>query len=80
VKTDYNHILAARNRTKKQHKVYLHEATCNMLRGFAGGTISENICAIVNAFLEKTGRDMSFLDKSTLNQIKNIRRAISTLH
>jgi hypothetical protein len=75
--TDYTEILLARNRTKLPHKVYLHEATVNMLRGFAGGSVSENTCAIVNAFLEQTGHVMTFLDPATRLQISKIRRVIT---
>ena len=72
-------ILKARNRVKRVHKVYMHEATVNMLNDFAGGTVSENVNAIVCAFLQKIGRDMSYLDDKTVKQINNLRRAITTL-
>lgn len=75
---NHTEILSARNRTKIQHKTYLHEATINMLDGYCGGTVSKNICAIVSAFLQQIGKDMSFLDGSTLLQIQKIRRAITS--
>ena len=50
----------------------------NMLDGFAGGTVSENICAIVAAFLEKTGHNMIFLKDCDRLRIKEIRRAITS--
>jgi hypothetical protein len=44
---DCGKILLARNRTRKQHKVYLYEAEITMLGGLAGGTVSDNVHAIV---------------------------------
>jgi hypothetical protein len=76
--TNHSDILSARNRTKRQHKTYLHEATINMLNGYCGGSVSENICAIVNAFLQQIGKDMDFLDPATRSQITAIRRAITS--
>jgi len=76
---NHTEVLMARNRTKRQYKIYLHEATANMLEGFADGTRSENICAIVNAFLRRIGKDVSFLDENTLSQINKLRRAITAL-
>jgi hypothetical protein len=74
----HTEIYLARNRTKRQHKIYLHEATINMLNGFAGGTVSENVNAIVCAFLQKIGKQMNYLDDQTLRQINEIRRALTT--
>ena len=59
-------------------KIFLYEAMANMLDGFAGGTVSENICAIVAAFLEKTGHNMIFLKDYDRLRIKEIRRAITS--
>lgn len=62
---------------RKQHKVYLYEAEINMLNGFAGGTVSDNVHAIIAAFLSRVGKDMSFLKDRDKNRIKEIRRAIT---
>jgi hypothetical protein len=70
-------ILLARNKTKQQHKVYIYEAMCNMLEGFAGHTISENIFALTAAFLEKTGHKLDFLKDSDRLIINDLRRAIT---
>lgn len=72
-------ILIARNRTKRQHKVYLYEAEISMLDGMAGGTVSENVHAIVASFLRKIGKKTDFLKETDINQINNIRRAITVL-
>jgi hypothetical protein len=72
-------MLLARNKTKRQHKVYLYEATINMLDGFAGGTVSDNINAIVSAFFLRCGKDMPYLKKRDTFRIKEIRRAITLL-
>ena len=74
---DHSGILIARNRTRQAHKVYLYEATKKMLDGFAGGTVSDNVNAIVCAFLEKTGHDMSFLKTRDRLRIKEIRRVLT---
>jgi hypothetical protein len=76
-RVNHGEILLARNRTRKQHKIYLYEAEINMLSGFAGGTVSDNIHAIVAAFLIKIGRKMEFLKERDLNRIKMLRRAIT---
>lgn len=73
----YDNILLARNRVRRQHKIYLYEAEINMLKGFTDGTISDNVHAIVAAFLSRIGRDMSFLKERDLSRIKEIRRAIT---
>ena len=70
-------ILMARNRVKKQHKVYLYEAEINMLDGLAGGSVSENVHAIIASFLRKTGHVMDFLKETDTMQINRIRRAIT---
>jgi len=70
-------ILMARNRTRKQHKVYLYEAEISMLNGFAGGTVSDNVHAIVASFLNKIGKKMDFLKERDINRINEIRRAIT---
>jgi hypothetical protein len=77
MKTNCSEILLARNRTKKQHKVYLYEAEINMLNDFAGGSVSENVHAIIAAFLKQTGHIMSFLKEKDHLQINNIHRAIA---
>ena len=76
---DCGKILLARNRVKEPHKVYLYEAQINILSGFAGGTVSENVHAIVAAFLKRIGKKMPYLKKSDHIQINNIRRAITAL-
>ena len=77
--TDHTEILLARNRTKRQHKVYIYEAMANMLDGFAGNSISENICMIVAAFLQQCGKNMDFLKSYDHLKIQGIRRAITSL-
>jgi hypothetical protein len=77
MKTDNKKILLARNRTKQQHKVYVYEAMKNMLDGFAGHSISENLFAISAAFLQQTGKCMGFLTYNDHLLIKEIRRAIT---
>ena len=72
-----NIVLLARNKNKKQHKIYIYEAMINMLNGFAERSVSENICAIVAAFLEKTNHDMSFLKDKDRLRINKICRAIT---
>jgi hypothetical protein len=71
-------ILLARNRVKKQHKVYLYEAEIGMLDGMAGGSVSENVHAIVASFLRRIGKQMDYLKEEDIKQINNIRRAIAT--
>jgi hypothetical protein len=71
---NHHNVLIARNRTRRQHKVYLYEAEMNMLSKF--GSVSDTVHAIVAAFLKKTGHDMSFLKERDHNKIKEIRRAI----
>jgi hypothetical protein len=71
-------ILLSRNKSKRQHKVYIYEAMCNMLSGFAGHTISENIFALTASFLERTGHKMDFLKSSDRLIINDIRRAITS--
>lgn len=78
-KTNCKEILLARNRTKRQHKVYIYEAMKNMLDGFAGHSISENLFALSAAFLQQTGKCMDFLTERDLLLIKEIRRAIAPL-
>lgn len=78
MKTNHNEIYLARNQNRIQHKVYIYDAVKNILNGYAGGTVSDNINAIVCAFLEKTGHDMSFLKKRDILRIKEIRRAITS--
>jgi hypothetical protein len=74
---DCSEILMARNRTRKQHKVYLYEAEINMLEGFAGGTVSDNVHAIVAFFLRKIGKQMDFLKSRDFNRINALHRAIT---
>ena len=71
-------ILIARNRTKKQVKVFMYEAVGNMLEGLAGQTRSENIFGLCCAFLEKTGHKLDFLKPCDKLIINNLRRAITT--
>lgn len=77
METDYVGILLARNRVRRQHKIYLYEAEINMLDGFAGGTVSENVHAIVAAFLKRIGKKLDFLKPCDIAQINEIRRAIT---
>jgi hypothetical protein len=77
MKTDHKEILAARNRTKQHHKAYIYEAMKNMLDGFAGHSISENLFAITAAFLQQTGECTDFLTDHDHLLIKEIRRAIT---
>lgn len=67
----------ARNRTKKVHKVYTYEAIKNILDGYAGNTVSENMFAITAAFLLQTGHKLEFLTIKDMALINNIRRAIT---
>jgi hypothetical protein len=78
MKTDFTEILLARNRTKRQRKIFVYEAMANMLEGFAGHSVSENIFGIVAAFLQQTGHKMDFLKDSDRLIIKEIRRAITS--
>ena len=77
MKTDCSKILMARNRVRVQHKIYLYDAEINMLRGLSGGTVSENVHAIVAAFLARIGKQLDFLKPCDINQINEIRRAIT---
>jgi hypothetical protein len=70
-------IHLCRNRTKQQRKIYLYEAMCNMLEGFAWHSTSENVFALTAAFLEKTGHRLEFLKTSDRLLINDIRRAIT---
>jgi hypothetical protein len=79
IATDHRSLLLARNKTKRQYKDYMYEAMRNMLTGFAGHSASENVFAVVAAFLEKTGHDMAFLKDADRLIIKEIRRAIAGL-
>lgn len=74
---DKKSSLIARNRSKKQHKVYLCEAEIDMIKDLSCGTVSKTIHAIVAAFLSRIGNDMSFLKRCDHIQINNIRRAIT---
>ena len=74
---NHGEVLLARNRTRMQHKVYLYEAEINMLDGFADGTVSDNVHAIVASFLRKIGKRMDFLKERDLNRIKALHRAIT---
>lgn len=76
MRNSHTEILLARNRTRKQHKVYLYEAEINMLNGFAGGTVSDNVHAIVASFLRKIGKQMNFLKERDNSRINALRRAI----
>jgi protein-arginine kinase len=78
MKTDHKEILMSRNRTKRQHKVYVYEAMKNMLDGFAGHSVSENLFAISAAFLQQTGKCVDFLNEHDHLLIKEIRRAMTT--
>lgn len=49
-----------------------------MLDGFAGGTVSDNVHAIVASFLRKIGRKMDFLKERDINKINELRRAITS--
>jgi hypothetical protein len=73
-----NEIYAARNRTRIPHKVYLYEAVKNILDGFAGGTVSDNVNAIVIAFLLRTGRTFDFLKERDRLRIREIRRVLTS--
>lgn len=75
--TDCAEILFARNRTKRQMKVFMYEAIGNMLEGLSGQTRSENVFGLCCAFLEKTGHKLDFLKPSDRLIIKNLRRAVS---
>lgn len=77
-KTNCSEILAARNRTKRKHRVYLYEAEIAMLDGMAGGSVSENVHAIVAAFLKRIGKQMNFLKPCDIMRINEIRRVITT--
>lgn len=76
-KPDHENILIARNRVRIQHKIYLYEAEINMLNGFAGGTVSDNVHAIIASFLKRIGKKMDFLKERDISRIKEIRRAIT---
>jgi hypothetical protein len=78
VSTDCSEVLLARNRTKRQVKVFMYEAIGNMLEGMAGQTRSENVFGLCCAFLERTGHKLDFLKPSDRLIIKNLRGAIST--
>lgn len=78
INTDHDKILLARNRTRKQHKVYLYEAEINMLDGLAGGTVSDNAHAIIASFLSKIGKQMNFLKYRDINRINALHMAITS--
>jgi hypothetical protein len=78
MKPECKENLIARNKTKLQRKVFVYEAMVNMLDGFAGHSVSENIFGIVAAFLKQTGHNMDFLKESDTLIIKEIRRAITS--
>jgi hypothetical protein len=48
-----------------------------MLDGLAGGTVSDNVHAIVASFLRAVGKKMDFLKEKDINRINAIRRAIT---
>ena len=79
MKTDCSKILAARNRVKVPHKVYLYEAEVNLLSGLAGGTVSENVHAIIASFLRRIGKQLDFLKPCDIKQINEIRRVLTTI-
>lgn len=75
---DFKTVLRARNRTKRQHKIYIYEAMKNMLDGYGGNSVSENCFGIVAAFLERTGHKMDFLTEKDRLIINKLRRAITS--
>ena len=77
MKTDYSIIRLARNKTKRQHEIYLYEAEINMLKELKCGTVSEIVHAITASFLRKIGKDMKFLKDCDLLKIKEIHNAIT---
>ena len=77
----YN-ILVARNRTRRQHKVYLYEAQKSMLKDISKclpkASVSDVLCIMSLCFLEQTGHDMSWVPDRDLFKMKELRRAIAT--
>lgn len=70
----------ARNRTRRQYKGYAHEATLNMLACLGrplAMTRSETIETICLCFLDRLGKDLSYLDDSTRLRMRALRRAIT---
>ena len=74
----YAQIVLARNRTWRQHKVYLYEAEINMLRSMGCGSVSDTVHGIVAAFLERTEHVVDFLKPRDRLIIQNLRRAITS--
>lgn len=75
-------IHLARNRTKKQHEVYLYEAEINILQTIADRTsgrksVSKMIHAIVADFLIENGKSLEFLNNTDRLEIKELHNVIS---
>jgi hypothetical protein len=75
-------IYLSRNRTKKQHEVYLYEAEINMLQTIADKTsgrksVSKIVHAIVADFLMKNKRSLEFLTDLDSLEIKDLDNAIT---
>jgi hypothetical protein len=73
-------IYQARNRNKKQYKVFLREATASLLSAVGGNaelSRSEVLDALANSFLRKIGKDVSFLHEQDLLNINKLKRAIT---
>ena len=72
-------IYEARNRTKRQYKVYMREATANLLSSvgaLAGLTRSEVVDALANSFLRKIGKTVLYLTSDDTLKIEKLKEAI----
>jgi len=75
----FNMIYEARNRTKRQYKVYMREATANLLSSvgaLAGLTRSEVVDALANSFLRKIGKTVLYLTSDDTLKIEKLKEAI----
>ena len=75
-------IYLSRNKTKKQHEVYLYEAEINILQTIVDKTsgrksVSKIIHAIVADFLIRNKRTLEFLTDLDKIEIKELHNAIT---
>ncbi len=74
---NHSEILAARNRVRLAHKVYMHEATMTMLKAESQLTISQSVDILALWYLWKRGKKLDYLKENDWLKIFNLDRVIS---
>lgn len=82
--TDHDAIYLARNKTRRQYKIYLYEAEAEMLRTLSMLTDgkqsrSDIMHIILSCFLEQKGFATDYLKTGDRLKMRQLRRAISQL-